>query len=725
MKVKRITKSALFTSVLSLVLCASMLIGTTFAWFTDSVTSGNNIIAAGNLDVELYHSNANVSDKSVAGATDLFLDLQGNEILWEPGVVSYENLTVANVGSLALKYELSMNFTDTNTLEGHGLSEVLKVGVVENGITATNREDVINSVTEWKDLASFKMAGELKAGETDSSKEVGLVIYWQPSENDNLYNANNGKLTSDKEALNVDLGIVLYATQLQHEVDSFGPDYDADATWELNANDEWFDPAAPEETYVISTAEELAGLAKMVNSGNNFRGKTITLGANIDLGNVRWTPIGTQSSGFHGTLDGAGYTISNLYVEEENTAGLVGYALYGGNVKNLTVENAVVKAHDYAGVIMGRGYTDIDNCHVKNATVITTPYQDADGNYDGGAKAGGVIGQMMEGSGNTVTNCSVTDVKIYAFRDLGGVVGMVHNNNSASGNTASNVTLGYILLDKITEDENENAGAIYGRVQSSATVEPAKDSAENQAYTQVYAVHDADTLTSLANMVNNGDNFKGKTVVMLDDIDLGGAAWTPIGKTFGMYEFAGTFDGQGHTVSNFNVDSRSGSALFGFVRGGSPVIKNVTVKNVTATGSDYVAGVVGQLYGVIENCHAINVNATATPFDMGNGTYDGGAKAGGVVGWMESGSIYKATGCTATGCTIRAYRDLGGTIGMAHNGNVITDCKAFNCELFYVAAPGTMDGGKVNENMGEVIGRRGSNVVETGTYFENVTLHNS
>ena len=57
MKTKRTTKSALISSVLALCLCITMLLGTTYAWFTDSVESANNIIKSGNLDVELYHTN--------------------------------------------------------------------------------------------------------------------------------------------------------------------------------------------------------------------------------------------------------------------------------------------------------------------------------------------------------------------------------------------------------------------------------------------------------------------------------------------------------------------------------------------------------------------------------------------------------------------------------------------------------------------------------------------
>ena len=128
-------KRSLISSVLALVLCFSMLVGTTFAWFTDSVTSANNIIVAGNLDVELYHTNSYVTTaEKVQGLTDLFTVEEGKTFLWEPGAVLWENFTVANEGSLALKYQLSLNFTNAKkTAEGKTLADVLKVAVIAGG----------------------------------------------------------------------------------------------------------------------------------------------------------------------------------------------------------------------------------------------------------------------------------------------------------------------------------------------------------------------------------------------------------------------------------------------------------------------------------------------------------------------------------------------------------------------------------------------------------------
>ena len=110
------TKKTLLTSVLSLVLCVAMLVGTTFAWFTDSVTSGNNIIKSGNLDVELWHCPNNQAQwghgydeakgTEIEGDTALFLNADGKPILWEPGARAGETFRVKNAGSLALNFKL-------------------------------------------------------------------------------------------------------------------------------------------------------------------------------------------------------------------------------------------------------------------------------------------------------------------------------------------------------------------------------------------------------------------------------------------------------------------------------------------------------------------------------------------------------------------------------------------------------------------------------------------
>ena len=225
MQKSKSTRSALLCSVLATVLCAAMLVGTTFAWFTDSVTSGRNRIAAGNLDVELYHGDA--LDETVNGATDLFTNADGSAILWEPGAIACENFKVANEGSLALKYQLSINIVDYNTVDGKSLADVLKVAVLE-GETFTGDRAAAQGLTYESTLSDFVKEGNLLPEEADT---YAVVIYWEPSANDNDYNLNNGKTSSDGEPLYIDLGITLTAAQDTVESDSFDNQYDAGALY--------------------------------------------------------------------------------------------------------------------------------------------------------------------------------------------------------------------------------------------------------------------------------------------------------------------------------------------------------------------------------------------------------------------------------------------------------------------------------------------------------------
>ena len=105
-------KRSLVASILILCLCFTSLIGTTFAWFTDSVTSANNIIKTGKLDIGLEY--ATVKDgqisgwSNVDGADEIF----DPNALWEPGRVEVAYLKVSNLGDLALKYKLAVNIVE-------------------------------------------------------------------------------------------------------------------------------------------------------------------------------------------------------------------------------------------------------------------------------------------------------------------------------------------------------------------------------------------------------------------------------------------------------------------------------------------------------------------------------------------------------------------------------------------------------------------------------------
>ena len=219
------TKKSLLVSVLSLMLCVAMLLGTTYAWFTDSVTSGVNTIVAGNLDVELYHKGAN--DEEEAKVTSETDDLFQDVAKWEPGAYAYETFTVKNVGDLALKYKMALNVASFTSYNGHNLTEVLKVAVLDN--VPTSRADITGgkALKEWsldsKDVALYPVGTQGK----DSEKTFTVAIYWEPTEHDNDFNMNNGR----PQPLSIEFGVNLVATQVEYESDSFNDQYDAQSQY--------------------------------------------------------------------------------------------------------------------------------------------------------------------------------------------------------------------------------------------------------------------------------------------------------------------------------------------------------------------------------------------------------------------------------------------------------------------------------------------------------------
>lgn len=227
------TRRSLIMSILSLMLCFAMLIGTTYAWFTDSVTSGRNKIIAGNLDIALYHNGTEEINEN----TDNLFDVD----LWEPGVICYENFTVKNIGTLALKYAFSLNIYDKNNLNGHDLSEVIKVAVKDGGFNPTGttpeaKRAEAQALEGYTSLADFQKQGNLLAKGSEHDSDVyGVVLYWEPTDNDNLYNVNNDQKTSDNGTeLFIEFGVNLVATQDTVESDSFDNQYDKFASFHVD-----------------------------------------------------------------------------------------------------------------------------------------------------------------------------------------------------------------------------------------------------------------------------------------------------------------------------------------------------------------------------------------------------------------------------------------------------------------------------------------------------------
>ena len=207
MNTKKATKRALLTSVMALVMCVVMLVGTTFAWFTDTASTGVNKIQAGNLKVDIIgadsENHVSMLSFTKAGATDAEA---GAEILWEPGCrYLTEGFRIANKGNLALTWKAQVNKGTTAANEGNfNLLDVIDFYLV----TSKDANDMGTALDEF--------SGSLTAG----------------AKSDVYYIKGVMKTTAGNDYQGLTLNgitITVYATQDTVESDSFNNTYDAGA----------------------------------------------------------------------------------------------------------------------------------------------------------------------------------------------------------------------------------------------------------------------------------------------------------------------------------------------------------------------------------------------------------------------------------------------------------------------------------------------------------------
>lgn len=241
-------------------------------------------------------------------------------------------------------------------------------------------------------------------------------------------------------------------------------------------NTDWYDSSFTE--FSIQTAEDLAGLAELVNDGTDFYGCTIVVENDIELDGTPWTPIGYFSNAntnkpFCGTFMGkdSGITIKNLYVEADpakglNTLGLFGYVSNGCVIKNITIEEGSVTndmATGYAGYIGGLvGYANatdgedirIENCHNLEVTITGGPTTNS--------YIGGLIGYIERQDGSVVVTDCTNNGPVgcdTGARSLisGGIIGYSKGQGSLSIINCENKSEITVVSDKST-----HAGGIIG-----------------------------------------------------------------------------------------------------------------------------------------------------------------------------------------------------------------------------------------------------------------------
>ena len=449
------------TSIATIAMCASLAVGGTFALFTSesevniAVTSGTvDVIANVNAQSLKTYSMEKVQEAGKfenGGTAEFNAESQLELSLMTPGDKAEFTVDIANNSNVAIQYKVTFDVAGE-------LADALVC-------SATNAEN------KWI---------YAEAGKAIDSVDVSVEL---PESVNNDYQSKGNTTVSVKvEAVQ---GNVQFVDE-----------------WDGTASIDWFlaDPEATE--FKLNTAEDLAGLAALVDGtatipandqiiipdtfDGTFKGVTFTLNSDVDLdlkdenGNpVLFDPIGDGSHDFSGIFDGAGHTIYNLRQDcNAQHVGLFG-AVYEGTVKNLTIDGALIEnnGNGYAAIIAAyAGASTFENITLRNATAVnynhntggivgwcsnngtTTTFDNINiestttigswwGSYD--TRVGGIVGAMNTGNNVVIKNSTVacrldvyndvtSNYQWHNYRTAGMLIADVRDNKTVDGRTQAN-----------------------------------------------------------------------------------------------------------------------------------------------------------------------------------------------------------------------------------------------------------------------------------------------
>lgn len=630
-------KNTLLTSILTLLLCVSLIAGSTFALLS-STTRINIAIGSGKVkltaslqtlriySMEEEQFNGYFANGGTASIDRGVLDLN----LITPGDKVTAEIAVKNNSTIGLKYRVVMR------AEG-ALMDALNASVTIDGNTYPIAS--AKNATPWIRAAAGE---EIPSGEDPILVSVELPAETTGNEFQNSY---------------ASISITLEAVQGNAEL------------WDGTASTDWYNNAPAADTFEIRTAQELAGLSTVLSSyADSFNGKTIRIMNNIDLSGHVWTPIELNGSSAPAiVIDGGGNTISGMMVEGDSNVGLIGSCNASLTIRDLILEDVSVAATgSNVGAVIGyqQGDVTLQNVDVINATIYTTNEQ--------GAGLGALVGYsaQKDGASLVLTNCDVTDSVVVGYRSIGALVGSTEYA-SDDRMTVNGCTAAAKLVYRCEEQIGAQDWATGANGFDAAGFRGENNTASNQIVKKtedvIYTVAD---LFALADRVNvEGNSMKGKTILLANDIDLNGAAWTPIGT--GAAKFEGVFDGCGYTIYDLDVSCNAYGGLFGRVFKG--VVKNVNLENVVIYSGFTAGAIAASVYGEVLNC-AVK-NAQVVCYDLNSDIETGkGDNVGGLIGYIaDEGVGSKVIGNKVTNAYVSGNRDLGQLIGYADKEVTVSD----------------------------------------------------
>ena len=327
---KKATKRALLTSITALAMCVVMLVGTTFAWFTDTATANVNKIQAGNLDVALEMLDG-TNWVTAEGKTLNFVKAAnapaGEKVLWEPGAeYKLPELRVRNDGNLALKYEVAItgavDATPNNGVNDLELLNVITFSASIGGGTATSG-----------------VYGTTIADGALNAKDDAQTIQLSAKMDENAGNKYQEMAISG-------IAITVKAMQTSYEYDSNGNTYDRDAngnpdnpTWSISAN---------------VTASVVSGGATVISNADKTAVATVPAAAvDTSTTELTWNVTASDSAAASVSVSSAqaavGYDVSVVGLKTGNTTPVKVELKVGAGLTN------VVLYHNGSAMTKGTG----------------------------------------------------------------------------------------------------------------------------------------------------------------------------------------------------------------------------------------------------------------------------------------------------------------------------------------------------------------------------------
>ena len=540
----------------------------------------------------------------------------------------------------------------------------------------------------------------------------------------------SGNLLTKKADINV---------EVKPEFDGVIEPWDGESLKAVTPVSKEFDGAV-RDVYCIYSPAEMAWVADQLNAGNN-QIKYLEIENDIDMGGYALAI--TRASNI--VLEGQGYTLSNYSVEKNTqSAGLFCDAV-SVTVRNLTIENANVKAvndgngNAYAGALMGRTYGTIvlDNVHSVNSTVegvnkvgglvgfvaenhieatncsvksgsVTTSYVEGESGQIGGLV--GYLGSLF-GSTCTFTGCSVEDTVINAYmtredRTVSKFIGCFQGNQASDVVVIDNCRVVNVTLNAL-DDMAASHFSQYGDLLGGQRVGKGTVKISNSDTSIVIST--AAQLVAFSDLTapDKGKSFSGKTVKLDADIDLNGVNWVPA-NCFSASKFV--FDGQGHTIKNMSAinNLNYGNGFFSNIVGGT--VKNVTFDNarVSRFNSNTLSG---NIYGIVSGYTYGNV--LFENVHVKNSAIYGYGKVGGIIGMAsDKGGTTVLTDCSVSDTDIYGVYNAGGLIGMAQNQVELNNPSTENVRWGYPSSETYVE---LNETATDA---EGNPIVVNGTYWK-------